>query len=207
MKLPKLALRINKSIENRIESRIEKPRLANAKQMFLFVALCTTAFLSGCGFQLVGTAPEIQSLQGQNVYLLDKVSRQELVDTPVINQLQSDMSALNLAVSLEESNQDSFGILITKEASSEQSHSLTQALFNRHIEITKVIEYQIIDLDGKMLLTSNASASRDLFEDQSNPSAKFQERQKLIDLINQDISKEVINQLAKALTTTAEKED
>jgi len=205
-------------ILNRMYSTLRQKRCSNV------LALCLLwgglVALSGCGFQVAQSRVALQNieqLKNYQFFLSDQVSRQELVSAPVIHQLYEEMLRVDLAVfSLVETTSPSvatpsshsvriegentrFGVVILQETLMENGLSVSQTLFNRHIEMTKVVEYQILDSQGQLIAQQVVESKRDLFDDQANPSAKTRERQVFLERINQDISQKIIQQIEETL--------
>ena len=145
--------------------------------------------LTGCGFQLAGTTPEIRGYD--SFFVESRVGIQQLIDQPVAGQIQSDLKSWGTEVSTK-AQKGSPGIIIVNEQNTERSLSLTQALFERQVELKKSVQYQIIDASGNILVADAIKASRELIEDPNAPSAKYAERELLFEAINRDISRQLI---------------
>lgn len=170
--------------------------LSMSKIRLVALLIFTSLALSSCGFQLAGTAPDAASFD--SVYVDNRVGIQQLINQQVADQLLNDLDALSDNI-FDRAQANIPGLIIVNEENIERGLSLTSDLFERQIEIEKRVQYQILDGSGNILVTDMISATRTLIEDQSNPSAKQQERERLISAINRDISRQLIRQLGATL--------
>ena len=156
--------------------------------------------LTACGFQLAGTAPADNGFEG--LFVEDRVGIQQRIDQPVADQLRADLAFHNNRI-FDGAQSDMPGLVILDESNIERGLSLTIGLFERQLELVKDVQYQILDSSGNILVADSVSATRVLIEDQSNPSAKYREREILITAINRDISRQLVRRLDAALSKPA----
>ena len=91
------------------------------------------------------------------------------------------------------------GIVITREEVIENSYSLTTSLLNRQVEVEKEVDFQIIDETGQIMFSTSFTASQLLTTSHSNPRARQQEKQRIIDYLNANLSRRMVYKLDSLL--------
>jgi len=161
------------------------------------ILLAAILTLSSCGFQLAGTTSS--NADFDSLFVENRVGIQQLIDQPVAEQLQEDLGNSNTEV-VSQIQSGIPGLIILNEENIERSLSLTNGLFDRQVELVKRVQYQILDASGNILIADSISATRELIDDQTAPSAKHTERDILINAINRDISRQLIRRFNAAIS-------
>ncbi|MEQ8955815.1 MAG: hypothetical protein RL120_16910 [Gammaproteobacteria bacterium] len=153
-----------------------------------------------CGFQLRDSLPAADL---ERIYVVDQVDIRQMIDEPLGTRLANDLGQFAAQV-LTAPAANTPGIVITDERVTERSLSLSTNLLNRQVEVEKLVNYQIIDSSGEILLSSSLSASEILTESQSSPGAGDQEKRMLLRSINADLSRRLIYKLDSMLRESAD---
>lgn len=169
---------------------------------WLSAIFCSLA-LSGCGFQLAGTAPGVgMSGKMDGAYVVSRVGIDQLIDQPVAEQIHTDLASISQQV-FDRAQADMPGILIVNEENIERGVTLSQDLFERQIDLEKRVEFQLLDSAGTILVADSIRVSREFIDDPVNPSAKQAEREILIRSINRDLSRQIIYRLHMLLAESS----
>lgn len=166
-------------------------------------SLFIVALLTGCGFQLRDTV--MVANLGQ-MYVQDQVDFHQINDKPVSARLASDIAVITEQEVLNIPKTGVMGIVITREEVVENSYSLTTSLLNRQVEVEKRVDYQIIDETGQIMFSNSVSASQLLTTSHSNPRARQQEKQRIIDYLNSNLSRRLVYKLDSLLRETQPRE-
>jgi len=164
--------------------------LARLASLLVFV------IITGCGFQLRDTT--MVADLGQ-MYVQDEVDMHQINDRPVSTRLASDLATITEQEVLNIPKAGSMGIVITREEVIENSYSLTTSLLNRQVEVEKEVDFQIIDETGQIMFSTSFTASQLLTTSHSNPRARQQEKQRIIDYLNANLSRRMVYKLDSLL--------
>jgi outer membrane lipopolysaccharide assembly protein LptE/RlpB len=163
-----------------------------ARLSYLFIFL----LLTGCGFQLRDTI--MVAGLGQ-MYVQDQVDIHQINDKPVSTRLALDLATITEQEVLNIPKTGAMGIVIVREEVIENSYSLSTSLLNRQVEVEKRVDYEIIDETGQIMFSNSFSASQLLTTSQSNPRARQQEKQRVIDYLNASLSRRLVYKLDSLL--------